>query len=305
MCAHKPLLVALFVTVLRSSAILLVSGPAFADTSGTLNVSTDTMLYENHNGDVVIVADGVTLDCKGRTINGGGLVVGILVNGRTNVTIKNCVVTGFNLGVLLFDATNNVLCANTASRNDFGFAFMFSSANRVFDNTGNQNTFSGFAPGASSGNVFTRNRANHNGRNGFEIHVQSNNNTFNDNTANGNGVFGIALNTSSNNRLNRNVANGNAVSGFSLAELSDLNVFQDNQTVNNGFSGIDLRRSSGNMLLDNTLRNNLIGFYFEASSSNTVRGNNACPNRQLDAFQDAASVGNVFENNRFCQTEGL
>src|SRR5262245_47367809 len=202
MRAHRPLVVPLFVILLRSSMILFVSEPAFAQTSGTLNVSTDTVLSANHNGNVVVVADNVTLDCAGRTIAGGGLERGIFLEGRTGVTIKNCNVTGFTLGVLLFQTTNSVLTANTASGNTFGFALMFSSANPVLGNFANQNSLSGFAPGASSGNTFTGNTANQNGRNGFEVHQQADFNTFTDNTANGNGVFGIALSSSSNNTLN-------------------------------------------------------------------------------------------------------
>ncbi len=87
---HQSMLVALLGTVLRGVAILLVSAPAFADTNGTLTVSTDTSLSETHHGDVVIAADGVTLDCNGHTISGGGLNMGILLDGRTRVTVKNC-----------------------------------------------------------------------------------------------------------------------------------------------------------------------------------------------------------------------
>ena len=197
---HQSMLVALFATVLRGVAILLVSAPAFADTNGTLTVSTDTVLSQTHHGDVVIVADDVTLDCNGHSIFGVGLNMGILLDERTRVTVKNCHVHGFVHGIFLSQASNNILMGNTVNHNDFGFALASSAANQFVGNTANHNTFAGFAPGASSGNAFTGNTANNNGRNGFEIHLGSDNNTFTDNTANENGVFGIALNASSHNR---------------------------------------------------------------------------------------------------------
>jgi parallel beta-helix repeat protein len=302
---HRSMLVALSGTVLRGVAILLVGAPAFADTSGTLTVSTDTVLAENHNGDVIIVADGVTLDCSGHRISGGGLNMGILLDGRTRVTVKNCHVSGFVHGIFLFQASNNVFTGNTANYNHFGFALAFSGANQFMGNIANHNTFAGFAPGASSGNAFTRNTANDNGRNLFEIHAGSANNTLTDNTANGNGVFGIALNSSSHNRIQSNVANRNASSGFSLTDSSVSNILEDNSSDRNGFGGFDLRGSSNNHLLDNRAKQNVFGFYFENSSLNTVLQNHACSNKPLDAFQDANSTGNIFDDNHFCRTDGI
>ena len=305
MCTYQSILIALIGTVLRGVAILLVSAPAFADTSGTLNVSTSTVLSENHNGDVIILADGVTLDCNGHTISGGGLNMGIFLEGRSRVTVKNCHVTGFVHGIFLSQASNNVLTGNTADYNGFGFALAFAGANQFVGNIANNNTVSGFAPGASSDNAFTGNTANDNGRNGFEIHAGSDRNTLTDNTANGNAAFGIALSSSSLNRIQGNVANRNALSGFTLGESSLANILESNSADRNGFGGFDLRSSSNNELLDNRAKQNVVGFYFENSLSNTVRQNHACANRPLDAFQDAASIGNIFDDNHFCRTEGI
>jgi parallel beta-helix repeat protein len=306
MHANRTLLAAALRTLLCGVVTLVVGTPAFADTSGTLYVSTNTSLSENHAGSIVVAANGVTLDCKGHTISGDSvLFIGILLDGRTGVTVSNCHITGFSRGVVLNLASANVLSGNTAHHNDFGFALAFASANQLVGNTANNNTFAGFAPGTSTGNIFASNTANLNGRNGFEIHLGSDSNILTDNTANGNAADGIALAESSHNQLRGNTANGNAVDGFSLRSSSTQNVLEENVANRNGFAGFDLRDSSSNILRDNTAKNNYVGFYFGSSSLNTVQRNDACPNRAVDAVQDGSSTGNVFEENRFCVTEGF
>jgi parallel beta-helix repeat protein len=114
----------------------------------TLTITTDTTLTEDYFGNIVIGADGVTLDGDGHMIIGPGTdfvicdpdtkriraTAGILLEGRTGVTVKNCRVTGFIYGFCLNGADGNTLQGNTANDNGIGFDVGFSSNNTFFHN---------------------------------------------------------------------------------------------------------------------------------------------------------------------------
>ena len=53
-------------------AAMSLATVAHANTAGTLYVVTDTTLTADHDGNVVILADNVTLNCDGHKVNGPG-----------------------------------------------------------------------------------------------------------------------------------------------------------------------------------------------------------------------------------------
>ena len=68
-------------------------------TTGTLMITTDTTLTEDHTGDIYVRADNVTLNCDNHTVTGRvliGLFPGVLES-RSGVTVKNCQALGFTL----------------------------------------------------------------------------------------------------------------------------------------------------------------------------------------------------------------
>jgi len=188
----------------------------------TLTITTDTTLTEDHFGEIVIDADGVTLDGDGHMVIGPGpdifiwdpnmedlsWPIGILIEGRTGVTVKNCHVTGFGDGFFLNDSDGNTLKANTANDNAFiGFILSSSSNNILLNNTANGNgdgagfalersfgntlkgntakdNDQGFTLEESSGNIFEANMAKDNTRSGFTVGFSSNNTFFHNNLIN-------------------------------------------------------------------------------------------------------------------------
>jgi len=154
----------------------------------TLIITTDTTLTEDYfNTTIVIGADGVTLDGDGHTIVGPGLDVdfigdpnmdtnkdpywmeelnvpaGILLEGRTGVTVKNCRVTDFVYGFFLNGSSGNTLQGNTANNNRLGFMLDWSDGNILRGNTANNNTHAGFhVTFSSSNNTLTGNIASNN-----------------------------------------------------------------------------------------------------------------------------------------------
>lgn len=148
----------------------LLVAPVWA-TTGTLTVTTNTTLSEEHNGNIVIAADSITLDCAGLTVTGASTGTGIALIGRRGVTVTNCRVTNFENGFALIGSNRNVFIANEAlNNNDEGFDIEASDANIFMNNQANQNDTDGFDLDDSHGNIFfQQNTANENGRNGFEL----------------------------------------------------------------------------------------------------------------------------------------
>src|SRR4051794_29183009 len=182
-----------------SVCAVLLGGTALASaSSGVLVVTSNTTLSEDHQGQIVIAADGVTLDCARHVVSGPG-PFGILLSGRSGVTVKNCDVTGFGHGIGVLSSNGNTFTNNVSHDNSLtGFAFdQGGSANRLAGNT-----------------------ARGNGGNGFQIVGQSNM-TLENNTAVANGdTAGIALGFSNNNVLRQNRSSQNANHGVHLFSSS-------------------------------------------------------------------------------------
>ena len=72
--------------------------PTATATSGTLRITEDTTLGADHFGQIVIAADDVTLSCAGHAVRGPGSgppYHGIVLDGTTGVTVRNCRVERF------------------------------------------------------------------------------------------------------------------------------------------------------------------------------------------------------------------
>jgi|GEM_PF-1482366 len=166
-------------------------------------------------------------DCQGYTIDGDdiGSDYGIYLSGKTGNTIKNCIVTDFYFGILLYSSSNNNnLTSNTANSNVYGIYLWDSSNNSLTNNTANSN------------------------KNGIELFSSSNNILIN-NTASPNTNYGIYLYFSSNNTLTNNTANTNTI-GIYLYTFSNNNALNTNKVCNNSNTDI---YSVG---IDNTGTNN-------------------------------------------------
>jgi parallel beta-helix repeat protein len=197
----------------------------------TLTITTDTTLTEDYFGQIVIDADGVTLDGDGHMVIGPGpdvwirefdeemnmclpnMPIGILLEGRTGVTVKNCHVTNFSYGFILGDSHGNTLQGNTANGNAYsGFMLESSSNNNLLNNTANGNSDGdaqvGFYLGMSFGNTLQGNTANGNWV-GFSLE-ESDGNIFEANTAKDNTEFGFQA-WGSNNAFFHNNLIGNTI----------------------------------------------------------------------------------------------
>jgi len=304
--------------------------------SGTLIITSNTTLTENHHGTIVIDADNVTLDCAGDTVFGpgepgysGGINVGYL---RTGVTVTQCTVTGFDVngifaaaasngryeaniiygnaanGMHLDNGSNNIVVGNTSrSSGGIGIVLTRSSGSRIEGNRVEDNSvWAGIALfDGSHDNVVLQNTAVRNGL-GFLLE-NTVGNELRGNTANLNDGSGFLLIRGANdNVLESNTANRNG-SGVTVTEGSSANTIRNNVANRNTHDGFTIYKSDRNGFTGNTANNNdTFGFVlFGGSSSNTFTDNVARSNGFFDAWDEGSGTGNVWLSNNFGTRAGI
>ncbi|MEM4247727.1 MAG: MopE-related protein, partial [Candidatus Nanoarchaeia archaeon] len=140
-----------------------------------------------------IQASDVVLDCQGFTIDGQDLgdTLGIYISSQTNVTIRNCPITDWDVGIFFTSVTYSFLENNTVSSNGY-YGVYFSGAvdnNALIGNTFSNNGDIGLYLAGSSNNVLAGNTAFGNANQDVSLAFDSLNNTFTDFT------FGSSLTT--------------------------------------------------------------------------------------------------------------
>jgi parallel beta-helix repeat protein len=305
-----------------------------ADLAGsTLLVTSDTTLRVDHQGSVEVEADDVTLDCAGHTISGPGTraedeygFVGILLDGRTGVTVKNCRVSGFDYGILLTarlgsGSDGNQLIDNAAFGNRLdGIRVNESENNELTGNIASSNGQHGFAFLGNS-NIVTRNQAFDNEYDGYVVAPGRRDIVFSANLSKGNQGRGFAV-SGTGHRLVRNTAAENRDHGFGI-DGDSISVRQ-NRAVRNGVDGFAIGRGSsrrialyhntsignrahgflilgtGHTFVRNTAsENDLVGFAVDGRfgrGGHTFQRNRATGNT-IHGFQVADSRGNTFIHN--------
>jgi parallel beta-helix repeat protein len=162
----------------------------------TISVAGDYVLNQSIIGGsapcITISSENVTLDCKGLSITESSPTgPGIYVYGMNNATIKNCIVSNFNVGlffnggnnsnainntlysngagILLYYSSNNLVENSNASNNNgtsplgLGIALPYSNNNTIKNNSFNSNSRIGIGTSGGSDNIFTNNSATNNG----------------------------------------------------------------------------------------------------------------------------------------------
>ncbi len=232
---------------------------------------------------IVIMADDITLDCNGSVIVGNGIGVGILVQNRKNVTIRNCRVRGWDVGMYVVSGRNFVF-----ERNDF-------SGNYVDDNSNIEH----LKPIPHGGMIL----------NGIQ------NSRVVGNTANGN-VAGIQILNSSKIRVERNTTSRNRGWGIYLYGTTASQIFSNTVEYNNrscpewgedagcGSAGIVLtQQSDRNQINWNILTANGDGIYQgntpQSASHNNEMAYNTISKSIANGIEATFSFRNYIHHNTF------
>ena len=261
------------------------------------NIYTFTDNIESYY--IVIQRDNIIVDGAGYNLSGEG-EVGIDLESRSNVTIKDMQIAGFFYSIYVWDSSYNTITGNTIVYNGYGVYLIGSSQNIITGNTLTNNQF-GIAFDLSSNNVL---------RNNIMY------NTYNL------AVYGTEPSHYDNDIDTSNIVNGKKV--YYLISERDLvidpSTFQDlgylalinceNITVHdmeltkNG-QGILLAYTTGSTITQNQLKDNYNGLGLLASSSNFIYGNNVIDNYRGIQLSNASNTNSISANNVSDNKEGI
>jgi parallel beta-helix repeat protein len=250
-------------SITRSIARILRSGDLYTFTSDI-------------NGPIIVQKDNILIDGLGHTL-GGGSSKGIDLTGRTNVTVQNIRIEGFDYGVWLTShANHNFILGNNITRNNVaGIWLGGSSDNTISDNNINNNTVGIWLFSSSNNNSVYRNSISANVEIGIETYMSTNNRISN-NTVTSNS-YGIEFDGGSGNFVSGNNVRGNGAGIYPGDSSADT--ISGNNVTNNG-DGIFLFQSLSCTLSENNITGNVYGFFFVSSSHNRLVGNVITNNSQ-------------------------
>jgi len=203
-------------------------------TTDEIIIGTDEVtLKQDHFGNIILGADGITLNCANKEVNqdDGAVDYGIEIRGRTGVTVENCNILGpGKYGIYIHRAPDTLAEGITidscliegwevgiklgADDKDLGYDpnQVHGGHHRIWHNYLRKNSKDGLDCDGSSANDYWDNEAYHNGQNGFEFDNCHNSNDwgapfiFENNRAHHNGKHGFSFDHSNNHRLHANAS---------------------------------------------------------------------------------------------------
>ncbi|MBI5159164.1 right-handed parallel beta-helix repeat-containing protein [Candidatus Micrarchaeota archaeon] len=270
-------------TVLLSAFFSLLFFISFssAQVTNTLQVvgcnstlTQNTTLYSNLFATqtcFVIDADNVTLDCAGYSITGRGVGSGVNATGRKNITIKNCNIRSFLVGIN-FTKTNNSLITNNTIFNSTYWGVYVDVSNNTNISYNNIHNASKTGSGISLRSVI--------GQTSIQGSYVAYNNISNSSSS------GIYIFYAWNNTLAFNNFYSNRGHGVYVASGRDLYIY-NNSFYNNTLDGVHLQTIGGSYTVWN------MWVYNNSIFNNSKDG--IC---LLDAFKSGITQNNIFNNSK-------
>ncbi|MFH1722287.1 MAG: carboxypeptidase regulatory-like domain-containing protein [Candidatus Altiarchaeota archaeon] len=236
------------------------------------------------DGAIIINASHVTLDCNGSFIYGSNAGYGVYLNGKSNVTIRNCTFLNYSIGIYISSSSsNNIIEHNTVRLSETGLYYYYSHNDTIRNNSFNSNSDYGIYLYYSNYNEILENTASNNQDHGLYIYA-SNFNIISKNTAHSNqdGSAGgsdsaIYLYSSSSNTMTQN----------------DL----ENHSEGTSDAGIYLYYSDRNMMTKNSIQSSNAGVYFYYSDHNEFMNNTLMQNDYGAYTSTGANNNSIFHNN--------
>lgn len=133
------------IPVAEAGATVYIRVDGSIDPSWANITSADNVTYTligNVNDSVVVQRANIVLDGAGYAVQGGGSGIGVNVTGVSNVTIKNCLIKNFRVGIYLDVGANNGRVENNTIQDLYGAqnedavgTHLKSNYNTIFNNT--------------------------------------------------------------------------------------------------------------------------------------------------------------------------
>ncbi|MBI4141990.1 right-handed parallel beta-helix repeat-containing protein, partial [Candidatus Woesearchaeota archaeon] len=198
----------------------------------------------------------------------------------SNITVQNCNIQSFRIGINVSSAVNISLFNNNVTNSTDGIRLNNTARSVLENNTANVTSGIG---------LFLRNSSNNT--------INFGNFSANAGTSS---LYGIYLLSSRNNVLNNNKGQTAHNEGILLFSSSNNNILTNNTGTANNNNGIDLDSSSNNNLTGNTgTANNNNAISLSASSNNNILTNNTGTANNNGIILDSNSNNNVLMNNTF------
>ena len=217
---------------------------------------------------IEVQRDNVIIDGSGHTIQGTA-PYGITVLGRSNITIKNFNLNGFNTGISIRYSCNVLITASNFSGNEFGIALHFAVNNTIVENFMSENGAGILAYTDCDFNRIMRNQLVHNRRTGiwFESGETHEFNSIVQNNISSNSQGGIMCRSAIKTLCVGNIFEDNgygatdkvdgyfAVRGNGISISSSNNTFVHNNFINN-YGQVGYTSKANNNTWDNGAEGN-------------------------------------------------
>ncbi len=251
---------------------------------------------------VKIAASNTAFDCQGFNITNSGVnnAMGIYVNGSlTNVTIRNCGVSLYKQGGLVFQTVGSSVVNSSFFNNSQVGLFSDTSSNlTLLNDTAFLNGQDGIGVSGGGNNTITNNTLFNNKGSGIDL-LGSPNNNFSGNNATNNTLEGIHVASSDNNLFYANSVLNNKQDGIQVVTNTN-NTFINNRADLNAQHGIHISNTVTNLFINNTMDYNAQDGMLSASSTgSSFISNTACYNGQ-SGFLFASSTVDQMTNNTAC-----
>lgn len=231
------------------------------------------------------------------TLNATGEFRGVVLDSVRFSVLRNVAAANTDVGVVLNNASYNIVSSVTASNNaNVGLALDGASNNTISGVTANNNTNHGvILANASNYNKLSGVTASNNASNGVTVANASKNNTISGVTASNNAVHGVLLvDAANNNRLSGVTASNNPLNGVTIANVSN-NTLSGVTASNNSFGVFLVDGANNNTLSGVTASNNSdFGVLLTNASSNNTLVEVAASNNSTAVALAASSGNNTF-----------
>ncbi len=258
---------------------------------------------------IVVQCDNILIDGEGYALQGDGSSVGIFLQSRNGIEIRNITISGFEIGIKFTwqyyytqpptDTTRNLLSSNTIANNTYGVAFFDPYTCVVLrSNVFLGNQYGVYDDVASGNDVDASNTIN-----GKPIYYWVNEH---DKTIPPNAGFVVLKNCTGITVKNLNLE-GNR-QGI-LLYYTNNSILEGNLLTNN-FEGITLRHASYNKISTNHVTSNKEnGIHLESNSIGNFVSENVIESNGQDAIYDGyysygESSGNLIRNNQIRSNNG-
>ncbi len=254
---------------------------------GTNNITRDGNVYtftDDIYASLVVERDNIVVDGAGYTLAFGmdDDFDAIIIEGKSNVIVKNLIITGSGSAIKFNQASNCVVVNNTIRVNETGLVLKNSEGINVLQNS--IEALWGISLDDSLDNVISENTISKIVLWGIRF-VNSSNNIFSQNNVVANETAAPTLtvieidNHSSGNTIENNIVTGtrniteiSTITGISIRYSSDNNILSNNTITCNNF-GLYIQGCSGNQISSNKISNNELGISLAGSPNNMLRYN--------------------------------